>query len=207
MPRRSVLKVVKVNHTPSAPWMVRVPTRLQPTEGSRKKFFDKEAVAKAYGERLARQMGDYHTQALGLSDRQKLEAAECYRIIGKEDASLLEAVHHYVAYLAGQAVGAGRPTVGNVPGSEAPRRSEHQVPGGFGSSRRRFRDAYKAAGIEHWKTDLLRHSFGTFRLPILKSADALALEMGNSPAVIFRHYRRPMTEVDAQKYFDLLPAG
>jgi integrase len=78
--------------------------------------------------------------------------------------------------------------------------------GPIGYSRRKFRDAYKAAGMEHWKTDVLRHSYGTFRLPILKSADALALEMGNSPAVIFRHYRRPMTETDAQRYFDLFPA-
>ena len=78
--------------------------------------------------------------------------------------------------------------------------------GPVGYSRRKFRDAYKVAGIERWKTDVLRHSFGTYRLPILKSADALALEMGNSPAVIFRHYRRPMTEVAAQKYFELLPA-
>jgi integrase len=82
---------------------------------------------------------------------------------------------------------------------------ERRPSGPLGYSRRKFRDAYKAAGIDQWKTDVLRHSFGTFRLPILKSADALALEMGNSPAVIFRHYRRPMTEADAQKYFDLLP--
>jgi hypothetical protein len=100
VPRRSILKVVKVNYTPSAPWMVRVPTRLQSTEGSQKKFFERESVAKAYAERLARQMGEYQTQALGLTDRQKVEAAECYRILGKEDASLLEAVHHYAAYLA-----------------------------------------------------------------------------------------------------------
>ena len=63
MPRRSILKVVKVSYTPSAPWMVRVPTRLQSTEGSQKKFFEKESVAKAYAERLARQMGEYQTQA------------------------------------------------------------------------------------------------------------------------------------------------
>ena len=77
--------------------------------------------------------------------------------------------------------------------------------GPIGYSRRKFRYAYKSIGIETWKTDILRHSYGTYRLPILKSADALALEMGNSPAVIFRHYRRPMTEAEAQKYFDLRP--
>ena len=53
--------------------------------------------------------------------------------------------------------------------------------------------------------DILRHSYGTYRLPILKSADALALEMGNSPDMIFRHYRRPVNEVTATAYFDLRP--
>jgi integrase len=72
-------------------------------------------------------------------------------------------------------------------------------------SRRKFREAYKAAGMEEWKMDILRHSYGTYRLPILKSADALALEMGNSPDVIFRHYRRPMNEARASAYFDLRP--
>jgi len=65
VPRRSILKVVKVNYTPSAPRMVRVPARLQPIKGSQKRFFEKESVAKAYAERLARQMGEYQTQALG----------------------------------------------------------------------------------------------------------------------------------------------
>ena len=59
--------------------------------------------------------------------------------------------------------------------------------------------------MDEWKMDILRHSYGTYRLPILKSADALALEMGNSPDVIFRHYRRPMNEVSASAYFDLRP--
>jgi integrase len=72
-------------------------------------------------------------------------------------------------------------------------------------SRCKFREAYKAAGMEEWKMDILRHSYGTYRLPILKSADALALEMGNSPDVIFRHYRRPMNEASAFAYFDLRP--
>ena len=95
MPRRSVLKVVKVNYTPNTPWMVRVPARLQAMEGSQKKFFERESVAKAYVERLARQLGEYHTQALGLTDRQKMEAAECYRLLAKEDASMLEAVQSW----------------------------------------------------------------------------------------------------------------
>jgi integrase len=368
MSRRAVLKVVKTNYTPSAPWMVRVPPRLHRIEGARKKFFTKESVAKAYVERLAKQLGDYHSQALGLSDRQKLEASECYRLLEGRDASLFDAVHHYLRYLdqtkksipvgelfeeflsikqqdnvsskyladlrskLGRFVNSfhgtlvcnltvaqiegwirsltigtvsresyrrnvsvllefGRrrgylranPAVDikirrrpegevsiltpdelrNLLSKSAPEivpyvaicafaglrpseaanllwsdihldtmqievRARHSktrryrlVPiqpnlgewlmrfrsddGSVHYSRRKFREAYKAAGMHEWKMDILRHSYGTHRLPILKSADALALEMGNSPDVIFRHYRRPMNEASASAYFDLRP--
>lgn len=368
MSRRAALKVVKTNYTPAAPWMVRVPPRLHRIEGARKKFFAKESVAKAYVERLAKQLGDYHSQALGLSDRQKLEASECYGLLEGRNASLFDAVHHYLTYLdetkrsipvselfdeflsvkqqdnvspkyladlrskLGRFVNSFHDTLvcnltaaqievwirslnigtvsresyrrnvsvllefgrrrGYLPANPAAdikirRRPEGEVSiltpdelrnllskcaaeivpyvaicafaglrpseaanllwsdihldtmqievrarhsktrryrlvpiqpnlsewltryrseeGSVYYSRRKFREAYKAAGMEEWKMDILRHSYGTYRLPILKSADALALEMGNSPDVIFRHYRRPMNEVSASAYFDLRP--
>jgi len=367
MARRAVLKVVKTNYTPSAPWMVRVPPRLHRIEGARKKFFPKESIAKAYVERLAKQLGDYHSQALGLSNRQKLEASECYRLLEGHCASLLDAVHHYLAYLdetkrsipvgelfdeflsvkqqdnvspkyladlrskLGRFVNSFHDMLvcnltvaqieawirsldigtvsresyrrnvsvllefgrrrGYLPANPAAdikirRRPEGEVSilapdelrnllskcapeivpyvaicafaglrpseaasllwsdihldtmqievrarhsktrryrlvpiqpnlsewlmrsrreeGSVYYSRRKFREAY-AAGMDEWKMDILRHSYGTYRLPILKSADALALEMGNSPDVIFRHYRRPMNEASAARYFDLRP--
>ncbi len=43
-------------------------------------------------------------------------------------------------------------------------------------------------GIE-WPRNVLRHSYISDRLPIVKSADAVALEAGNSPAIIFKRYR------------------
>jgi integrase len=368
MSRRAVLKAVKTNYTPSAPWMVRVPLRLQRTEGARKKFFTKEPVAKAYVERLARQLGEYHSQALGLSDRQKLEASECFRLLEGHNASLLDAVHHYLSYLdqtkksipvgelfdeflsvkqqdnvspkyladlrskLGRFVNSFHETlvcnlavaqieawirsldIGPVsresyrrnvsvllefgrrrgylranPAADIKirRRPEGEVsiltpdelrnllskcapeiapyvaicafaglrPSEAASllwsdihsdtmqievrarhsktrryrlvpiqpnlgewltrfqsedrlvyySRRKFREAYKAAGMDEWKMDILRHSYGTYRLPILKSAEALALEMGNSADVIFRHYRRPVSEVSASAYFGIRP--
>jgi integrase len=366
--KRAVLKVVKVNYTPSAPWMVRVPDQLQKIEAAKKKFFRRESVAKAYVERLARQLGDYHAQALGLSDRQKLEASECYRLLEGHNASLLEAVHHFLRYRehaknsvplgelfteflgikeqdnasrrymtdlrskVGRFVGVhesqltcdvtaadiehwirsldigsvsresyrrnlstflefgrrrGYSRVNPAADIKIRRRPEGEVtiltpaevqvlldkcaseivpyvaicafaglrpseaaaldwadihldsmqievrarhsktrryrlvpiqpnlaqwlsltPTKSGSvyySRRKFREAYKAAGIEQWKMDVLRHSYGTYRLPILKSADALALEMGNSADVIFRHYRRPVNEAMARAYFAIMP--
>jgi integrase len=45
-----------------------------------------------------------------------------------------------------------------------------------------------------WPANGLRHSYGTYRL-----------EMGNSPAMVFRHYREVVTEADAKIYFAIAP--
>jgi integrase len=59
-------------------------------------------------------------------------------------------------------------------------------------------------GIE-WKHNGLRHSYGSYRLPIAKSAAEVALEMGNTPAMIFRHYRELVTAKQAEEYWGISP--
>lgn len=79
---RAILKVVRVNYTPSAPWMVCVPERLQKIEAAKKKFFRRESVAKAYVERLARQLGDYHARHLAcliVKSSKHKNATACWR--------------------------------------------------------------------------------------------------------------------------------
>jgi hypothetical protein len=39
----------------------------------------------------------------------------------------------------------------------------------------------------------------------VKSADQVALEAGNSPSIIFKHYRELTTEEQAVKWFGILP--
>lgn len=56
-----------------------------------------------------------------------------------------------------------------------------------------------------WKPDALRHSFASYRLAIIKSIPELALEMGNSPAMIFRHYLDMKHEDEAEKWFGIRP--
>ncbi len=56
-----------------------------------------------------------------------------------------------------------------------------------------------------WPANGLRHSYGTYRLATVKSAAQVALEMGNSPAMVFRHYREVVTEQDAKLYFSITP--
>ena len=121
MARRFILEVRKAPNSPKAPYLVHVPKSLHAAEGAQRRFFEKEAIARAYVKRLAKMLGEYQLQALGLNDEQKVEAARCYRLLEKHDAG------------------------------------------------------------------------------------SLALEMGNSPAVIFRHYRRAMNEATALAYFKITP--
>lgn len=51
----------------------------------------------------------------------------------------------------------------------------------------------------------LRHSFITYRMAILKNAAEVALEAGNSPRMIFEHYRELATEAEAKEWFDNAP--
>lgn len=62
----------------------------------------------------------------------------------------------------------------------------------------------KASGVA-WKARALRHSFASYRLALTKDVPALALEMGNSPAMIFKHYLDLKHEDEALRYFGLLP--
>jgi hypothetical protein len=52
---------------------------------------------------------------------------------------------------------------------------------------------------------VLRHSFISYRIADVKSADQVALEAGNSPSIIFKHYRELTTEEQAVKWFGIMP--
>ena len=60
------------------------------------------------------------------------------------------------------------------------------------------------ASIE-WKHNGLRHSFISYRLAEVQSADRVALEAGNSPMMLFRHYRELVTPTDAAEWFAIRP--
>lgn len=62
----------------------------------------------------------------------------------------------------------------------------------------------RALGIE-WPQNVLRHSFITYRIAIVQSADQVALEAGNSASIIFKHYRVLTTPEVAEKWFSILP--
>jgi len=67
-------------------------------------------------------------------------------------------------------------------------------------------DAADHAGIK-WKQNALRHSYASYRLAKTQNAAQVALECGNSPQIVFRHYRELVKPADALAWFSVLPEG
>ena len=62
----------------------------------------------------------------------------------------------------------------------------------------------KGQGIE-WSSNILRHSYATYRLSIMPDAAHVALEMGNSPQKLFTNYRELDRENHAPAWFAISP--
>jgi integrase len=67
-----------------------------------------------------------------------------------------------------------------------------------------MRKAAKRGAVQ-WHRNALRHSFCSYRLAILDNAAKVALEAGNSPTQIFRHYRALVTPEAAVEWFNVQP--
>jgi integrase len=67
--------------------------------------------------------------------------------------------------------------------------------------------ARKAAGIEQWPHNALRHSFASYHLARFNDAAALALELGHTSAhLVFQHYRQLVKPKQAERYWKIAPA-
>jgi integrase len=78
--------------------------------------------------------------------------------------------------------------------------------------RYRFDAVRAAAGFsvrgnkgEPWPADVLRHSYASCWLTIHKNRAELAELMGNSAAIIGKHYRRPVPQAEAEAWFGIWP--
>ncbi len=56
-----------------------------------------------------------------------------------------------------------------------------------------------------WKSNGLRHSYVSYRLAQTGNENQVAQECGNSPAMIFKHYRALVTKDDAERWFAIRP--
>ena len=53
----------------------------------------------------------------------------------------------------------------------------------------------------------MRHSFGSYWLAEFNDINALALQMGNSPVVVEKHYKRAVRPKDAHRFWAISPGG
>jgi hypothetical protein len=64
----------------------------------------------------------------------------------------------------------------------------------------------RTAGFE-LPQNCFRHSFISHRVAQTGNVAETALEAGNSPRVIFQHYRELFTKEEGEAWFTLVPAG
>jgi integrase len=67
------------------------------------------------------------------------------------------------------------------------------------------RAAVVKAACVSWKDNGARHSYISYRLAHVQDAAKVALEAGNSPNVVFKHYRELVKPADAVKWFAVSP--
>jgi integrase len=66
--------------------------------------------------------------------------------------------------------------------------------------------ARRAAGIEQWPHNALRHSFASYHLARFNDAAALALELGHTNSnLVFQHYRQLVKPKQAERYWNIAP--
>lgn len=63
----------------------------------------------------------------------------------------------------------------------------------------------RPAIIAEWPHNALRHSFGSYFFATTKNENLTAAEMGNSPGMVFKHYRAIVKEKETQEYWRLRP--
>ena len=68
----------------------------------------------------------------------------------------------------------------------------------------RFKVRARAAlGLARWPQDLLRHTFASYALALHGDAGKVATAMGNSSAILLRHYHEPVTQADCAFFWAL----
>lgn len=131
-----------------------------------------------------------------------LRAAEIERL----DWSAVDLERRIIVLRAGQTKTASRrivPLADNLAAWLAPLSREGKVV----HSREDFREVNELArhiGIQ-WPHNGLRHSYVSYRLAMIEDVSKVALEAGNSPAIIFKHYRELVTRDAAQQWFSIAP--
>lgn len=67
------------------------------------------------------------------------------------------------------------------------------------------KDLREKGVITAWENDIMRHSFCSYLLAKEQNIGLVAEQAGNSPEMIKKHYRRPVTEEEGDEWFNIRP--
>lgn len=84
---------------PHLQFVVVVPPELIKVEGRQKAFFERQTVAKAFSERMARDLERHRSLAFQLTESERLEAAECLAKLTPRGRTMREATEFFLAHL------------------------------------------------------------------------------------------------------------
>ena len=62
----------------------------------------------------------------------------------------------------------------------------------------------KKAGMK-WKKNALRRSYASYQIAVSRNANDVSWEMGNSPRMVYRHYRELVSRQQAEAYWKIYP--
>jgi integrase len=101
------------------------------------------------------------------------------------ESNLAEWLNHYIANQ-GEAVGGVTP---------------------MSNLRSRLREIRKAAGLNHWTQDVMRHSYASYWLAQHGDINRLTLHMGHESAhMLWKHYHKAAKRKDAERYWRIIPS-
>jgi integrase len=73
--------------------------------------------------------------------------------------------------------------------------------------RTRLRAIRASAGLDHWKQDVMRHSFASYWLAQHGDINKLTLMMGHTTTtMLWKHYHKAAKRIEAEKYWKITPA-
>jgi len=166
------------------------------------KLFDACMIpVKEHGKwRTRREMIPY----LAISAFAGLRAAELQRL----DWSEVNLKRRFIEIKASKAKTASRrlaPVTDSLAAWLAPYAKEFGPVAPFANMSKQLTERLAPAAKLVWKHNGLRHSFISYRLADIKDVGQVALEAGNSPQMIFKHYRQLVTEEQAKQWFAIMP--
>ena len=59
--------------------------------------------------------------------------------------------------------------------------------------------------VEEWEADVMRHSFCSYLLAKTRDMALVSDQAGNSPEMIKKHYKKPLTKTEGESWFKILP--